>query len=72
MTIYFRNLENISISGQEGQDIKKAITKAIEDSCRQDIQDNTKWIIIRPTGCQEEEEEVPALVININDIIAVR
>ena len=61
MTIYFRNLENITISGQEGQEIKKTITRAIEESCKQE------WIIIKHEG-----EEVPTMIVNLNDIITVR
>jgi lysylphosphatidylglycerol synthetase-like protein (DUF2156 family) len=61
MTIYFRNLENITISGKEGQEIKKTITRAIEEGCKQE------WIIIRHEG-----EEVPTMIVNLNDIITVR
>jgi hypothetical protein len=67
MTIYFRNLENITISGKEGQDIKKTITGAIKEMCQHGLQDDRKWLIIRHEG-----EEVPTMIINLNDVIAVR
>ncbi len=67
MTIYFRNLENISISGQEGQDIKKLIYQAIKEMYQNGLQNDMTWLTIK-----HEKDEAPTLLINLKDVIAVR
>lgn len=66
MTIYFKNLENISITGKEGDLIKRKIAYALEHNMRD-------WILIYN---QEDEEvtdmSVPDMIINLGEVIAVR
>ena len=65
MTIYFRNLENISITGKEGNLIKRKIAYALEKDIR-------GWITIYNQDEVVTESSIPDLVINLDDIIAVR
>ena len=65
MTIYFRNLENISILGKEGDIIKRKIAYALENGMRD-------WITIYNQDTVVNETAVPELVINLADVLAVR
>jgi len=65
MTIYFKNLENVTIQGKEGQLIKRKIAYALEHNKRD-------WITIYNTDGEAIEDEVPIMVINLAEVIAVR
>jgi hypothetical protein len=66
-TIYFRNLENITIAGKEGQEVKKVIYRAIKEMYQKGLQDDMTWLTIK-----HEKDEAPTLLINLKDVIAVR
>jgi len=66
-TIYFRNLENITISGKEGEEVKKVIYRAIKEMYQNGLQNDMTWLTIKHEG-----EDEPTMLINLNDVIAVR
>lgn len=65
MTVYFKNLENITIQGKEGELIKRKIAYALEHDMR-------SWITIYNTDEIETSQSVPLMVINLAEVIAVR
>lgn len=65
MTIYFKNLENISISGKEGDLIKQKIASAFEHNQR-------GWLTIYNTNEKTKGDEVPTMIIDLAEVIAVR
>ena len=65
MTIYFRNLENVTIIGEEGDLIKRKIAYALEHDMRD-------WITIYNTDGKTVDNQIPIMVINLAEVIAVR
>lgn len=69
MTIYFKNGENVTISGREGDLIKQKIASAFEYGKRD-------WLAIYNTGEGMEEGAMevggPTLVIDLKEVIMVR
>ena len=64
MTIYFKNLETITIDGKEGELIKREIARALKHSLEE-------WILIYSDD-EDGEESIPSTIIKLDEIIAVR
>ena len=69
MTIYFRNLENITVLGKEGDLIKRKIAYALDNNL-QEMRDG--WIAIYNQDGVVTDQSVPDMLINLSDIVAVR
>lgn len=65
MTIYFKNLENVTILGKEGDLIKQKIASAFEHNQR-------GWLTIYNTDGEKAGDGVPTLIIDLAEVIAVR
>lgn len=65
MTIYFKNLENLTITGKEGDLIKQKIASAFEHNRR-------GWLAIYNTDEKTVGNEVPTLIVDLAEVIAVR
>jgi len=65
MTIYFKNGENLHIAGKEGDLIKQHIASAFEHRKRD-------WLVIYNTEDRSMGNEIPALIIDLMEVVAVR
>jgi hypothetical protein len=64
MTIYFKNLETITIDGKEGELVKREIAHALEHTIKD-------YIMIY-TDKAETKKSIPSMIIKLDEIIAVR
>jgi hypothetical protein len=64
MTIYFKNLETITIDGKEGELVKREIAHALEHTIKDYIMVYTDKV--------EKKKSIPSMIIKLDEIIAVR